>query len=408
MTDRTTRSGTAAARASRLPALTGMRFIAAALVFFFHANFEGFFADAGSASVMKSLSYQGGWTGVGFFFILSGFVLAWSARADDTTGSFLRRRFFKIYPLHLLTFVVAAVLLVTVAGMPFDGGNALLQLFLLQSWSPDIFVRSSFNGVAWSLSCELLFYALFPLLWRLVRRIRPERLWAAAGAVTAAVFAVPLFAPLLSDQSLIPVVNIKSSEMWLTYQFPATRVLDFVFGMILARVVAEGRRLPLNFGGALLLTLAAYVVAPFFPASYHLTAIMLVPLGLLIAAAAQGDTRGKRNWFSGRAMVWLGEVSFAMYISHQLVLGYGHMIFGGYTVLWGTWQAIGLIALFLTTTLLVAWLLFTFVERPVMRRFGTSRAHRAAQAAARAAQPVAASRPAPSAAPAEEPQLSLR
>ncbi|MFF8867299.1 acyltransferase family protein [Streptomyces sp. NPDC015139] len=388
MTDRPTRSRDGAAGAlSRLPSLTGMRFIAAALVFFFHANYEGFFADPDSASVMKSVFYEGGWAGVGFFFVLSGFVLAWSARPDDTAPAFFRRRFFKIYPLHLLTFAVAAVLLVWVDGMPFDGENALLQVLLLHSWSPDLAVRAGFNGVAWSLSCELLFYALFPVLWLLIKRIRPQRLWAAAGAVAAAVYAVPFLAPLLADQSMIPMVNIRASEMWFVYQFPGTRLLDFVFGILLARVVAEGRRLPLGFGGALLLTVAAYVAAPYFPPSHHLVAIMLVPLGLLIAAAARDDAAGRRHWLGSRVMVRLGEVSFALYISHQLVQSYGHRLVGGYTRTWGTWQATGLIALLFVATLLVAWLLFTFVERPLMRRFGTSRRRRAAMPAAAAPSP---------------------
>ncbi|AWK10980.1 acyltransferase [Streptomyces spongiicola] len=407
MTDRPKRPGSGTAEApSRLPALTGMRFVAAALVFFFHANYQGFFADPDSASVFESAVYQGGWTGVGFFFILSGFVLAWSARADDTAPAFLRRRFFKIYPLHLLTFVVAAVLLVQVAGMPFDGGTALLQVLLLQSWSPDIFVRGSFNGVAWSLSCELLFYALFPLLLRLISRIRPERLWAAAGAVVALVFAVPFLARFLPDQSPIPMVDISSAEMWFVYQFPATRLLDFVFGIILARIVAEGRRLPLGFGSALLLTVAAYVVAPYFPPSHHLVAVMLVPLGLLIAAAARADTEGRRTWFSDRGMVRLGEVSFALYLTHQLVLGYGHRLLG-FGESWGTLRAVGTLALLFAATLLVSWLLFTLVERPVMRRFGTSR-----RRAVRVAQAMQAAGPVPvrivgSAEPAEERRPSL-
>lgn len=46
--------------------------------------------------------------------------------------------------------------------------------------------------VVWSLSCELVFYLLFPLLLPLVRSIRPERLMVAAGVAAAASWAVPL------------------------------------------------------------------------------------------------------------------------------------------------------------------------------------------------------------------------
>ena len=105
----------AATRPSRLPTLTGMRFIAAAMVFLFHANLEGLFASPEAGGTFNAIASQGGWTGVGFFFILSGFVLTWAARPGDSTPRFWRRRFFKIYPNHLVTFIAALLLLTVVA-----------------------------------------------------------------------------------------------------------------------------------------------------------------------------------------------------------------------------------------------------------------------------------------------------
>ncbi len=362
---------------SRLPSLTGMRFVAAVLVFLFHAVHQGFFASERTQDIAHALFYQGGWAGVGFFFVLSGFILTWSMRADDTAPAFFRRRFFKIYPLHLITLIIAMMLAAWVAQASVSGWNLALQVLLLQSWSPDIMVRASFNGVAWSLSCEAFFYALFPVLIRIIDRIRPERLWAWAGAVVAVIFAVPFAADRLPDQGTFPTMDVTAADLWLVYQFPGTRLLDFVLGIILARVVMEGRRLPLGFGGSVALVVAAYVVAPLFPSSYHLVAVMVVPLGLLVAGAAREEAAGRRTWLSGRAMVWLGEISFAFYITHQLVQSYAHQLLGVGTG-WDTPRAIGLLALIFGATLLVSWLLFTLVERPVMRRFGTSRSRRPA------------------------------
>src|SRR2546430_4023453 len=101
---------------SRLPSLTGMRFVAAGLVFLFHSLWQNFFVSPDAQKTTFSLFFQGGWAGVSFFFVLSGFVLAWAARPTDTAAKFWRRRFFKIYPNHLLTFIAAAILLSTVAG----------------------------------------------------------------------------------------------------------------------------------------------------------------------------------------------------------------------------------------------------------------------------------------------------
>ncbi|MER5570799.1 acyltransferase [Streptomyces goshikiensis] len=369
-----------------------MRFVAAAMVFFFHATFEHF-AQGGTQGVAEKTFIQGGWTGVGFFFVLSGFILTWSTRPRDTTSAFYRRRFFKVYPLHLLTMIAAAVLMVWFWGAPIDGWQAVGQLFLVHSWSPDIMVRSGFNGVAWSLSCELFFYALFPVLIRIVNRIRPERLWLSAGVVVALVLAVPFAADLLPDQTLVPMVNIPAADMWLVYMFPGTRLLDFVFGIILAKVVMTGRKLPLGFGGSLALVAVAYIAAPYVPGPFNLVGVMLVPLGLLVASGAAHDSAGRSSWFAARPMVWLGEISFAFYMLHQLVQSYGHRFFGlGKS--WDTVPAIGIVALLLGITVVLSWLAYSLVERPVMKRFAGSRPSRRAAAE-------------PARAPAEERQPAL-
>ncbi len=78
------------------PSLTGLRFIAAALVFAFHSSLTNFplspFADEDVAHGYEWLFSKAGWIGVSFFFILSGFVLTWSSRGGDTLTSFWRRR----------------------------------------------------------------------------------------------------------------------------------------------------------------------------------------------------------------------------------------------------------------------------------------------------------------------------
>src|SRR6185437_14997298 len=118
---------------------------------------------------------QGGWTGVSFFFILSGFVLTWSRNPKkDSTKAFWRRRFFKIYPNHLVTFIAAAFLLGLITKQVFNVRYAILNLLLLHSWFPQFPINNSFNDVTWSLSCEAFFYLCFPFLIRLIDRIRAE------------------------------------------------------------------------------------------------------------------------------------------------------------------------------------------------------------------------------------------
>jgi peptidoglycan/LPS O-acetylase OafA/YrhL len=361
----------------RLPALTMMRFVAAALVFVFHATMAQFFVDQGTQQTLLSLATQAGWTGVGFFFVLSGFVLTWSHRPSHTAGRFWRRRILKIYPSHLLTAGIAFVLLVWVAGVGVDAGPALLNLLLVQSWSPLIEVRASLNGVAWSLSVEMLFYVMFPLLIRPIRAIRPERLWAWATGVVVVIFLVPVASSLLPRQPTFPLGNMPIYDFWLIYQFPPVRLLDFAFGMILARIVMTGRRLPLDLGGAVALAVAVYALAPFFPSAYTLTALMVVPLGLVIAAGAASAPSHTTTGLAARTAIRLGEISFAFYLLHQMVLTYGRQWIGADHPL-STPAAFGVIALLLAVTLALSWAQFTFVEAPIMRRFATRRARPAA------------------------------
>ncbi|WP_214410533.1 acyltransferase family protein [Sphaerisporangium fuscum] len=369
----TAKSGApAAALPSRLPSLTGMRFISAGMVFLTHAIGANLFASAAVAGAYMSIVIQGGWAAVSYFFILSGFVLTYAQRASDTPATFLRRRFLKIYPNYAVTLVAALFLVAYVGKQAIDNGTAILHFLLLQSYVPQLSVRTAFNSPAWSLSCEALFYLCFPLLARYIGRIRPERLWAWAGVVVAVIFAVPFIAKALPAQPPIPGFGMTELEMWFVMQFPPVRMLEFVFGMILARIVMTGRKLPMGLGGGIALGIALYWLAPLFPVSFDVVAISVLPLGFIIAGGAVKDVSGRSNWIGGKVMVWLGEVSYAFYMWHFLILIYVRQWFGspqGY----GTPMAFTMLAVLAGITLVLSWLLFSLVERPVMRRFASSR-----------------------------------
>ncbi|MGH3417733.1 MAG: acyltransferase family protein, partial [Actinocrinis sp.] len=98
----------------RLDSLTGLRFLAAALVFFFHGSIEFVFANQATQHGYLTGAATAGFVGVSFFFVLSGFVLTWSARPNDRARAFWRRRFFKIAPNYVVTYVAALILLAVI------------------------------------------------------------------------------------------------------------------------------------------------------------------------------------------------------------------------------------------------------------------------------------------------------
>jgi peptidoglycan/LPS O-acetylase OafA/YrhL len=388
----------AASRPGRLPSLTGLRTAAALMVFGFHIYAVGLFASPGVNRWMAHSLSQGG-VGVTFFFLLSGFLLAWTARADDTARAFWRRRAAKILPNHAVTWL-AALAFLGWTGLSLTGSftplglDSLPNLFLIQDWFPRAGVFFSMNIPSWSLGCEALFYLCFPLLLRGLRRVPVRLLWPLAVLLVTAVWLVPLLAQaLFHGGPMVPGLPVSEDRMWFVYTLPPVRMLEFALGMVLALVVAAGRwpRVPL--GPATVLALAGYVASSYLPYLWGLDAGALVPLALLIPAAATADLTGRPSFWRTRTMCWLGNVSFAFYMVHQLVIRYLHFLFGA-TRSFGTAEALGLTALCLAVSLLLATALYYAVELPLMRRLGTSRRRPPA--------PPSAPLPVPTRAPAQE------
>lgn len=136
---------------------TGWRYIFAVAIFMHHYQIDG-----------KSVLQAGGAIGVTFFFILSGFLLAYGYKKrlmtrEISTSDFYKARAVKLYPLHILCF--AAVFLLGIRNfVTADLPKAVLNLFLLQSWVPSPDYYMSYNAVSWFLSDELFFYLMFPFV----------------------------------------------------------------------------------------------------------------------------------------------------------------------------------------------------------------------------------------------------
>ncbi|MFG2022842.1 acyltransferase family protein [Streptomyces sp. NPDC048825] len=369
-----TRGGTRTA-AARLPSLTGLRFIAAALVFAFHSSLTNFplspFADEDVAHGYEWLFSKAGWMGVSFFFILSGFVLTWSARGSDTLTSFWRRRLLKIYPNHVVVWALAMLLFAA----QFTPPSAWVpNLFLIHSWFPQHDTFISVNLPSWSLCSELLFYLLFPFFLKLVRKIPVRQLWLWAGAMVVGMIGIQLVVQFLlpSSPQTPEKYPLSVVQWWFAYNFPPVRLFEFLLGMITARAVLAGRwiRLPLGAAGALVaLSYAAALAAPWL---YGLYAVTAIPLALLIVSVAQVDTAGRRTALRSRAAIWLGEISFGFYVIHYVVMYVVRtMIMDEGRV--GTLAGFAVLAVIFGVSMVGGWLLYIGVERPVMRRWGRSR-----------------------------------
>jgi peptidoglycan/LPS O-acetylase OafA/YrhL len=294
-----------------LPSLTGLRWVAAFLVFAFHSAGYGAFATP-----WWHLS-SFGFVGVSFFFVLSGVVLTWSARPGQSSGGFYWRRFARIYPAHAVTAVVAIVLYLTVMPPHKPLWAGLLALVLLQAWPPLPVVNSAANGVSWSLSCEAFFYALFPWLTSRLSRWSHRRRTAFVAAVLAACSSAAITLSFVAGGRYdVPA-----------YENPLVRVGEFVLGVALGLALREGWVPRVRIGIA---WVAAGVTAAValgigllqgWPVPRGLADVLAVgPLALVLMAYAGRDLTGGGTVMSRRWAVYLGQLSFAFYLVHQLVL----------------------------------------------------------------------------------------
>jgi peptidoglycan/LPS O-acetylase OafA/YrhL len=341
-----------AGRRPPLLSLTSLRAWAALLVFCYHLGL-GPFAWA------PLLAFRFGYVGVSFFFVLSGFVLAWSARPGASVRRFYLRRLARVYPAHLAVLGVVVALTVadpTQRGLVSDPVQGLKQLLLVNAWTLDDGVVNVWNGVSWSLSVEAFCYLCFPLLlWGLPRLGARRQLVVVLGALALALVVTA------TARGIDP-----AHGGGVAYLNPLVRLPEFVLGISLALRVRATTRPPLPLWVPLLLcgALGAAAMGVALP-RYPLADYLLLPgIALLIVTAARRDVAGRGGaLLRHRASVYLGELSFCFYLVHVLVMG-AVLRATGWSQPWdledGAWRTLAI----LVGGVLAATVVHHAVERP--------------------------------------------
>ncbi|WP_267813794.1 acyltransferase family protein [Pseudomonas sp. RtIB026] len=302
---------------SKLSALTSLRFFGALLVFVSHLNFL-----RQSDSLVVSDFYSGylyeGYIGVTFFFVLSGFILAYANHGRVFSYSeYLFSRLARIYPLHLLTLLLSIPVLVAVGGGSSSVSKyvsaLLLNVSLFQALIAKASVYFSFNAPSWSLSVEFFFYLLFPFLISFSTRV----------LVSVVVFVVLL-------KVVLALLVGGALEHFLFYIFPPLRLADFLVGILLFRLYVGGpvytfRQASFCQALSLFVLVAFFSLGQYIPQSHRFDIYYLLPMACLVFSFAhqQGVLA---QAISSRLLVLLGEASFAFYLVHQLVIIVGQEV----------------------------------------------------------------------------------
>jgi len=379
--------------AAEVPAVDGLRGLAALLVLLFHC---WVFVDAPLDRGVLRAFVASGALGVDFFFVISGFVLFLpvalrGGHFGDVRG-YLVRRMARIAPAYYLSLVVQALLVRTLTGFPspFSTRGGLLvfvsHLLFLQHQLPASLARAAgfwgnvvgfgVNGVVWSLSIEALFYVTLPLVAAAFFR-RP-----AAGLLLAIVASLGWRIVALHVPALIvePASGAPGAPRLLD-QYPAF-LAHFALGMYGALVYVRAARGP-SWGGAgttLLLAQLAVVTALVATMIGHGLDLERAPLAfarelgsfvpalafatlLTLAAIAPSGALRCLTWPRAR---WLGDVSYGVFLWHlPLILLVRRQT--SLVIEKSDASFLLLCALVLPASLLIGWLSRRFVEEPAIR-----------------------------------------
>lgn len=337
--------------------LTSLRFVFAFLVFMSHKNLfpheePGFLWHL----------FREGYAGVSFFFMLSGFILAYTYQqrlieGRATVRSFYVARVARIYPLHLLALLVSLFFIrFFYHPSASDFGDLAINTLLLQSFIPG--QEFLFNSVSWSLSDEAFFYALFPVIIFSTFRDRRRSaiaLWSVLGvAIVATAY----------------LLRANPWEHWTLYINPLFRIFDFLLGIALYNLCRrweshrplQGRYTRLEVM-AMLLVIAAYCLAFFIPVSFRRSMWYWIPMGLLITTFY--FHRGALSrLLSHPVCVKLGEISFAFYLFHYLVIQVVKIALSHLQLVVSLPVEF---AIDLTASIVIAYMAHQYIEQPLNR-----------------------------------------
>lgn len=299
---------------------------------------------------------------VAFFFIMSGFALGLHHRVTSISNfnfwQFMRNRFAKLYPLHAL---------LTLAMVYFVGVNWRLwaNLLLVQNWFTSEDTWFSYNGISWFVSSLAFCYLFYSFISYYSWKLRPFITYLILALAVAFVACLYWIVP--------PEVH-----KWIYYIAAPTRLIDFALGIVLARTYNDCKNHINNISraSATTATFAAMALVAFFIACHHstdlskaywLSTVWYLPLALLILAMSVAEVKQSfvTHMLSWKPLVWLGGISFEMYLLQALV---NNIVLKLETVILGTKSTPELhIICILIIIIPLAWLTQRYFTTPVAR-----------------------------------------
>ena len=415
-----------AGRRPDVPALTGLRFLAAFSVLLAHGVAATVTNNEPPQGAALWLTRSSGF-GMTLFFVLSGFVIHYNYAGLVSDGgprgiaAFLWARFARLYPLFLLMMLIYVLVsqrhVAYWTGHPeqIDAIFQALPYFLLsiQSWIYKVidggWLIDAIRGGSpptWSISTEWFFYLAYPLIAWLILRARSP----AVILVVVCIWCVlwTSFSTGLWDRTpqidtwaigrFGPIAGVQNHEdsfvRWLLYVSPYLRIGEFVVGALTAQLYVALRRRDVTrrenaFGGAMFWAAAVSVllvnyleyspdVAMTIFRKMNMNFALAPSVALLVFCAARYQGAASRL-LTSRPAIALGEASYSIYLVHSIVLIAAVKLTGG--VAHGVAYNVMELIVLMTIVVAISLVLYAYYEAPARRLLRGRWSKRAAPAA---------------------------
>ncbi len=357
--------------AAHVDALDGIRGVAVAFVFFVHYHpwVAPFLPPGGAMDEFSARVADVGNIGVDLFFVLSGYLIYGGLlRRPQPFGSFMQRRLQRLYPTFFVVFV--PVLLVEIArGAPtLQSGAGLIpnlvgNVLLLAGFLP----LDPLIVVAWTLSWEIVFYLLTPLVFRLgrLRERRPSQRLLIVGVVWGALSVSGALRDVGNARLIMFLGGVAVAEWAASDSSTSPRVQQAVRRLaVAAAVIVPLACFALTYGGTFRDDDIDYGRQGW--AAWVRIVLLLAAMPVIVAAMVDG--RGAlARLMARRPLRWLGIISYSYYLIHALVIRFlgeiAQHAFAPADHRAAVWWVVALVPTF-AATLIASYLLFAAVERP--------------------------------------------
>lgn len=305
--------------------LTSLRFIAALAVFGSHLSILQI--NEKYSSFYNRILYEG-YLGVTFFFMLSGFILTYNYHSkfkvldSHSLKKFYFARFTRIYPVYLLTFLIAVPIvwndyILDPIKMIY---TAFANLTMVHSFIPIFTVYFSYNAPSWSISDEMFFYVLFPFVIYISLKI-----------MKSSSIYIPLFiAVIIYVLYFYFVWQYKDVDKahWLFYISPFTRLGDFLIGVFIGMCFIRKKEINLSYKVFSFLEISSILLL-FVPFYYFMEihqslrfGVYYTPFFAIIIFIFAFQKGFISRLISSKRLIYLGEISFSFYMVHLSIINY--------------------------------------------------------------------------------------